>query len=131
MRHPSPGLCAPLALLLALGAAGCDDEDNPDEIEVNSAAFGMGNTIPLRHTCDGAEISPPLTFGNLPEGTETLALSMEDPDASGGTVSHWVLWGIPRDKGFLGEDQPKVADLGQGMTQGTSSFTRRPRSALP
>ncbi|MGE5247805.1 MAG: YbhB/YbcL family Raf kinase inhibitor-like protein, partial [Verrucomicrobiota bacterium] len=62
--------------------------------EVTSAAFSHNGTIPAKFTCDGANVSPPLTIANVPEGTVSLALIVDDPDAPVGTWVHWVMWGI-------------------------------------
>jgi phosphatidylethanolamine-binding protein (PEBP) family uncharacterized protein len=55
-------------------------------IAVSSPAFGDGDEIPQRFTCDGADVSPPLRFAGIPEGSAELALLVEDPDAPGGHV---------------------------------------------
>jgi Raf kinase inhibitor-like YbhB/YbcL family protein len=70
---------------------------------VSSAAFAEGDAIPRRHTCDGEDVSPPLTFSDVPSGTQELALLVEDPDAPGGTFVHWVAWGIDPSGGALAE----------------------------
>lgn len=64
-------------------------------MRVTSAAFGPGGEIPVRHTCDGGDVSPPLAVDGLPDGTRTLALVVDDPDAPGGTWDHWVAFDIP------------------------------------
>ena len=74
-------------------------------IAVTSAAFSDGGTIPRKHTCDGADTSPPLRFGNVPPGTVELALFVEDPDAPGGTFVHWLAWGLDPAHRELAEGQ--------------------------
>jgi Raf kinase inhibitor-like YbhB/YbcL family protein len=61
---------------------------------VSSTSFADGGDIPRRHTCDGEDLSPPLSFSGVPEGTREIALLVEDPDAPTGTFVHWVAWGI-------------------------------------
>lgn len=61
-------------------------------MHLTSTAFTEGSPIPARHTCDGPDLSPPLTIEGLPPGTAALALIMEDPDAPGGTWDHWVAY---------------------------------------
>lgn len=51
--------------------------------------------IPKKYTCEGESISPPLTIDNLPPNTKSLAIIMDDPDATHGTFDHWVVWNIP------------------------------------
>ncbi len=53
--------------------------------------------IPKKYTCDGDDVSPELVFSDIPDGTESLALVMDDPDAPMGTFDHWVVWNIPSD----------------------------------
>lgn len=70
---------------------------------ISSPAFADGADIPLRHTCDGDNLSPRLTWTDVPEGTRSLALIVDDPDAPGGTFTHWVLYDIPADARELGQ----------------------------
>ncbi len=60
-----------------------------------STAFAEGEIIPTEYTCDGADVSPPLELEGLPEGTRSLVLIMDDPDAPGGSWDHWVAFDIP------------------------------------
>ena len=64
-------------------------------MELRSPAFEHGRHIPTEHTCDGADMSPPLEISDAPAGTVSLALVMDDPDAPMGTFDHWVVWNIP------------------------------------
>lgn len=64
-------------------------------LEIVSPAFKDGDKIPSRYTCEGANISPPINIPYIPSGVESLALVMEDPDATAGTWVHWVVWNIP------------------------------------
>ncbi len=64
-------------------------------MRLTSPAFAYGRRIPVRFTADGAEVSPPLVLGDIPAGTLSLVVLMEDPDAPGGTWVHWVLFDLP------------------------------------
>lgn len=64
-------------------------------LELTSTAFRNETRIPTKHTCDGSGVSPPLQITWIPEGTVTLALVVEDPDAPRGTWDHWVAYDIP------------------------------------
>jgi len=64
-------------------------------VELHSLAFEHGGEIPALYTCDGEDISPPLEIGDVPAGTVSLALVMDDPDAPGATFDHWLVWNIP------------------------------------
>ena len=60
-----------------------------------SPAIPPGAEIPAQYTCDGADISPPLSWSDAPAGTESLVLVVEDPDAPSGTFRHWAVFDIP------------------------------------
>jgi hypothetical protein len=90
--------------LIGLVLLGCDEEETYPAFEVYSAAFSYGEMIPLRHTCFGDNISPPLVFNDVPADVETYAIIMDDPDALGGTYTHWMIWGIPKEMMIIGED---------------------------
>lgn len=66
-----------------------------EQFHIGSKAFEDGGVIPARYTCDGDGINPPLQFSNIPEGTQSLVLIVDDPDAPGGTYDHWLVWNIP------------------------------------
>ena len=94
------------------------------KIEVTSSAFGEGDAIPMKHTCDGEDTSPPLRWGGVPEGTKSLALIADDPDAPGGTWVHWVLYGIPQAVTELEEGIPTTETLPDGAKQGITDFKK-------
>ena len=90
--------------------------------ELQSSAFAEGRPVPVRHTCDDADLSPELSWSGAPEGTVTYAILMEDPDAPGRTFVHWVYYDIPADttelpEAIAGDDRPVP-----GGTQGSNSF---------
>ena len=64
-------------------------------MEITSLAFKHNEKIPSKYTCDGEDMNPSLEIKNMPEGTKTLALIVDDPDAPMGTWVHWVVWNIP------------------------------------
>ena len=94
------------------------------EIKITSSAFEDGGLIPSQYTCDGADISPPLQWDAVPEGTKSVALICDDPDAPIGTFVHWVLFNLPADTKELAEGIPKGTTLPNGAQQGTSDFGR-------
>lgn len=91
-------------------------------LELASDAFEEGDAIPEKHTCDGADVSPPLTFRDVPPEAESLALVVDDPDAPAGTWVHWVLWGVSADREGLPEGVPAGAEGPGGARQGTNDF---------
>jgi Raf kinase inhibitor-like YbhB/YbcL family protein len=87
-------------------------------IQLISSAFNEGGNIPDRFTCDGANVSPHLAWSGAPNGTESLAIIADDPDAPVGTWVHWVLYNIPA-------GQTSLAEGAQGVgVQGTNDFRK-------
>ena len=74
-------------------------------LSLTSPAFQHGGEIPTRHTCDAEDLSPALVWSGVPEGTRSLALVVDDPDAPVGTFTHWVAWGIDPAAEMLEEGQ--------------------------
>lgn len=75
------------------------------KMEIKSSAFNHGKPIPKKHTCEGEDISPMLTFHNVPKGTQSLALIVDDPDAPRGTFDHWIGWNLNPDHLTLSEGE--------------------------
>jgi Raf kinase inhibitor-like YbhB/YbcL family protein len=94
------------------------------QIKVTSTAFEEGGMIPKRYTCDGTDVSPPLAWTSVPEGTKSIALICDDPDAPMGTWVHWVLFNLPADVKELAESVPSEKKLGNGAIQGTNDFRK-------
>jgi Raf kinase inhibitor-like YbhB/YbcL family protein len=63
-------------------------------LELSSPSFKNGDYIPTMYTCEGQGINPPLEIKGIPQGTRTLALIVDDPDAPSGTFDHWLIWNI-------------------------------------
>ena len=74
--------------------------------ELTSTAFANGDPIPVKYSCDGEDISPPLAWADPPKGTQSFALIMDDPDAPVGTWDHWIVFNIPANTYGLEEDLP-------------------------
>ena len=92
--------------------------------ELRSAAFEDGGYIPRKHTCDGPDVSPPLSWTEPPEGTKSLALICDDLDALAGSWVHWVLFGLPPETRELSEEVPTQGTLPGGGKQGRNDFRR-------
>ena len=90
---------------------------------LKSSAFSEGSTIPKQYTCDGADVSPALTWAGAPAGTQSFALIADDPDAPVGTWTHWIIWDIPP-RGSLPEGVAKTETLNDGARQGKNDFKR-------
>lgn len=87
---------------------------------ITSSAFRDGEAIPARFTCDGASEPPPLAWTDPPQGTRAFALVLDDPDAPGGTFTHWLLWNIPAAAEALEGGTP----AGGGAVAGVNDFSK-------
>ena len=111
------------AILITFGT-GCqptskgDGAEGEDQISltVSSSAFIDGGEIPIQYTCDGENISPPLSWSGVPVDAQSLAMIADDPDAPVGTFVHWVLYDLPPDVNSLSEG---IVGVG---TEGVNSF---------
>lgn len=74
------------------------------KFSMTSPAFGNNTPIPAEYSCKGRNVPPTLRWQNVPPGSESLALVVDDPDAPGGSYVHWVVTGIP----------PTTSEIGQG-----------------
>ena len=94
------------------------------KLTVTSTAFAEGRPIPVRYSCWGKGISPPLEWSGAPGGTKSFALIFDDPDAPSGTYVHWVMFNIPASSTSLAEAVPPDAKLQDGSVQGANSSRR-------
>jgi Raf kinase inhibitor-like YbhB/YbcL family protein len=82
-------------------------------MKLTSSVFDHNGMIPIRYTCEGEEVSPPLTISDPPSGTESLALIVQDPDAPSGDFVHWLIWNIGPEVWEITEGTiPKAAQAG-------------------
>ena len=116
-----------LALIL-LAIAGCArpavqeepimSQNRDAALMLTSPAFTGGGEIPVKYSCDGQSISPPLDWGDGPLGTASFALILEDPDAPVKNFTHWVIFNLPPDAPGLPEALPRDGTLAIGALQG-------------
>jgi Raf kinase inhibitor-like YbhB/YbcL family protein len=104
-----------LLLVVVASLTGCR-EGTVDSLTVTSPAFEAGGKIPAVYTCDGESTSPPLAWNTPPEGTMSLALIMDDPDAHG--FVHWVVYDLPASTRELPEAIPPESPTAAGGFQG-------------
>lgn len=93
-----------LLALIMLGMSGCNTRPSAESagivnyfkgnMKISSSAFDHNTDIPREFTCQGDNISPPLAIDQLPAGTRSLVLIVDDPDAPGGNWDHWLVWNI-------------------------------------
>jgi Raf kinase inhibitor-like YbhB/YbcL family protein len=103
-------------------SAGTESPKEEPDLKLLSSAFEQEEPIPTVHSCDGENTSPRLTWTNPPEGTESFALIMDDPDAPVGTWVHWVLFNLPPLTRSLPEAVPADPTLGNGAIHGSNSW---------
>jgi Raf kinase inhibitor-like protein, YbhB/YbcL family len=84
-----------------------------------TSVFENSSEIPSKYTCDGEDAAPELTISQTPEGTKSLALIVDDPDAPMGTWVHWLLYNIPADTTKI-----DAQNLPEGTRQGMTDFRR-------
>ncbi len=117
-----------LALICMLASAGAvasnarQTEGGSESMQIQSSAFNEGDTIPRKHTCDGEDVSPQLTWSAAPEGTKSFVLICDDPDAPVGTWVHWVLFGLSSDTTELPEGVPDGEEVLGGAKHGRTDF---------
>lgn len=119
-------------LLTATGCGGDASEQEPFDpqssalgtIEISSPAFGDGDSIPVKFTCDGDDSSPPLRWSEPPVGTGALAIIVDDPDAPGRIFRHWSVYNLPPDVRSLSESRPGTPQLESKALQGKNDFGR-------
>ena len=80
---------------------------------IASEAFQNNDFIPGKYTCDGTDINPSLRFADIPADTASLALIVDDPDATAGDWTHWLVWNIdPKTTAIAENSSPKGATAG-------------------
>ncbi len=119
-------LCS--AIVLGLGDARAQTGGNPMTLKLSSAAFSANGTIPSKYTCEGPDVSPPLSWSGSPAGTKSFALIVDDPDAPDPrapkmTWVHWVLYNLPASTSGLPEAVQKNA-LPAGTREGLNDWKR-------
>ena len=131
-------LVAGVVLALAVACGGDSEEETPPAAEtpvgekdgvtfsLESEAFASEAAIPSRYTCDGEDVSPGLSWSDAPANTEAFAMILDDPDAPGGTFTHWLLYNVPPSLSSLPEGVPNDAAppvaAGQAAHQGLNDF---------
>lgn len=93
-------------------------------MNVASSAFPAESMIPSKYSCEGGNISPPLSWTGVPTGTKSLALICDDPDAPGGPFVHWILYNLPAGTTSLTEKMATTPTLPNGARQGMNSFDK-------
>ena len=95
-------------------------ERTMSKLQITSPLFPHNGMIPSKFTCDGADVSPPLSIANIPEKTKSFALIVDDPDAPRGTWVHWVVWNIA-----AGTKEIPENSVSPEAIQGTNDFGKQ------
>jgi Raf kinase inhibitor-like YbhB/YbcL family protein len=114
------GIFTGFALILASrnsASAQSSPTPPPAKITVTSSAFQTGGMMAAQFTCKGANINPPLVIQGVPDGTQSLALIVDDPDAPGALFTHWLIWNVDPAAKQIGE-----RSLPAGAIQGLNDF---------
>jgi Raf kinase inhibitor-like YbhB/YbcL family protein len=94
-------------------------------MRLKSSAFKNEAAIPTQFTCEGENISPPLTWDGVPEKSQALALIVDDPDAPGGTFTHWVVYNLPLIPAGLEAGASLTDRLSEGLREGLNDFGKQ------
>ena len=97
------------------------------KMKLMSTAFNNGDQLPKKYTCDGQGVNPPLNWANIPEGTKSLVLLMDDPDAPATKPEpwvHWIVFNIPPTLNHLDENVnlSTIKGAKQGLTNSGKSM---------
>jgi Raf kinase inhibitor-like YbhB/YbcL family protein len=106
-----------LVLLVAVCAS--KEAHTMATLQITSPAFQNDGQIPRLYTCDGKDINPALVIAGVPQGTRSLALICDDPDAPVGIWVHWVVWNID-----AGVKEIKENTVPSGAVQGINDFRK-------
>jgi Raf kinase inhibitor-like YbhB/YbcL family protein len=93
-------------------------------IEIKSRVFENEGMIPRKYTCDGDDISPPLSWDSVPEETKSIAVICDDPDAPMGIWVHWVVYDILPGTRELKENITPEREMDIGGIQGMNDFKK-------
>ncbi|MBI3397759.1 MAG: YbhB/YbcL family Raf kinase inhibitor-like protein [Deltaproteobacteria bacterium] len=113
-----------LALLAVVFSSNISIAKEETAMQLKSTVFEDNGLIPKKYTCDGSDVSPPLTWSKPPVGTKSIVLICDDPDAPMGTWVHWTLYGLSPETTSLPENVPKQKEVLGGARQGITDFRK-------
>jgi Raf kinase inhibitor-like YbhB/YbcL family protein len=112
--------CLSIVLISAVQISSAQQGKN---MKIESSAFSDGQPIPQKYTCQGADVSPALTWSTAPQNSKSFTLITDDPDAPTGTWVHWVFYNLPSQTHALPESVPKT-EQALGGVQGKNDFQK-------
>jgi hypothetical protein len=92
---------------------------------ISVASLNPESVLPDVYTCKGSSESPEITWDGIPDGTKSLVLILDDPDAPNDRFTHWIVYNIPPLSGELAGAQPNAKVLANGAQQGDTSAGSR------
>jgi Raf kinase inhibitor-like YbhB/YbcL family protein len=92
-------------------------------LRIDSLAYGA--ILPDLYTCTGSSESPEVSWSGIPEGTQSLVLILDDPDAPSGVFTHWIVYNVPLTTDSFRRDQPNEKVLSDGSQQGVNTAGTR------
>lgn len=125
---PSPSTVQPSSVTSQLTQSGqqpAQSAGSPGTLNLAVDSLSPGAALPDVYTCKGTGESPKVLWSGIPEGTKSLVLIVDDPDAATGTFTHWLVYNIPPRSGELAQGQPNVKVLSNEAQQGESSTGER------
>lgn len=122
MKRISLAIILILFIILITGCKIHKEEINLDSnlkniMQIKSTAFDNNGLMPSQYSCDGEGVNPPLQISEIPEGTKSLTLISDDPDAPSGDFVHWLVWNV--DPATLEIVENSVPE---GAVEGTTGF---------
>ncbi len=117
--HEMQGTTAFILFIALLSYSIGTEAADMSTLKISSPAFKHNEHIPAKYTCDGSDVNPNIKIGDIPPGTKSLALIVDDPDAPRGTWVHWVVWNISPDTNEIKENS-----VPPGASQGMNDFRK-------
>lgn len=112
------------SLLLTLMMVTSMGQAAEPSFQLTSPAFADQDMMPVEYTCKGDNLSPELVWSNAPKGTESFAITCNDPDATKGNLFHWIIYNIPAKVNSLKKGIKKSETLSNGSSQGRNGKNR-------
>lgn len=119
---PTPAAVSPAAVPGVLPLTSVTVPSAKNGFVLTSGAFSEGGNIPAKFTCSGAGISPQIQWDGAPSNTHSLALILDDPDAPGGTFTHWIAFDLPATQKEIPEGAKEVGKSGKNG-RGQTGYT--------
>lgn len=111
-----------IILLIPIHGNGANNMMN---VVVSSPSFSDGDFIPEKYTCDGVDISPAIFWDKVPEGTASIAILVDDPDAPRGDWVHWIVYNLAPDMKGIPENFSQQISSFKGVREGLNDFSRK------